>query len=409
MKSYLHLPCLRGIIGDWTFFCSVMKVKDIVERVITVSQSEELYSKKMNEILQREIDKKRVDKICNYLLNNNEHFFGSIIVAIYGGNPIWSDFDIESHFLVENKELNNEESDFIQNKLGVLSLSGEEIIFALDGQHRVKGFQEAYVKNPEIGEEEVSLIFVVHNQTNKERTRRLFTVLNKYAQKPKEAELIILDEDDSASIITRRLIENHSILKLPNVLSSSNSSNIPSTDMHSFTTLVMVNRINKLILANFSIDYTKRPSEDEINRYYRVCSDFWDYFFMQFPQITIFIDGGESSFTNGNLYNRNNETGGSLLLRPVGQKLFAQIYCAFKAKGKLDELTTKIPLVDFNLNGNYCKYVTWYNKILPKSETLQRRVYFYALGLSSDSTLHDDLRKVYENFGASYTNKIEVV
>ena len=48
-----------------------------------------------------------------------------------------------------------------------------------DGQHRVKGIKEAYANNPTIGEEDISLIFVVHNDQNKERTRRLFTVLNK--------------------------------------------------------------------------------------------------------------------------------------------------------------------------------------------------------------------------------------
>ena len=74
MNTYLHLPCLRGVIGDWTYFSSVMKVKDIVNRVITISQSEELYSKKINEILQREIDEKRVDKIPkkNYNTDNSD-------------------------------------------------------------------------------------------------------------------------------------------------------------------------------------------------------------------------------------------------------------------------------------------------------------------------------------------------
>ena len=136
---------------------------------------------------------------------------------------------------------------------------------------------------------------------------------------------------------------------------------------------------------------------------------FWDYFFEQFPQIRKFIEGEDCFFPNGNLYNRNNETGGSLLLRPVGQKLFTQIYCAFRDKGQLDELTSKIPSLDFNLNGSYCKYVTWNNKMLPKSETLQRRVFFYALGLSSDSAIHNDLRSVYENYGANYNNIITII
>ena len=409
MNIYLHLPCLRGVIGNWTYFSSVMKIKDVVNRIITVSESDELYTKNINEILQREISTKRVGQLKDYLNNNYEHFFSSIIVAIYQGNPVWSDFDIESQFRIDNNLLDTDDIGFIENKIGILSLSGSETIFALDGQHRIKGIREAYKKNKSIGEEEVALIFVVHNHENKERTRRLFTVLNKYAQKPKEAELIILDEDDVAAIITRRLVDNHEILKMNHAVSDTNGANIPSTDMHSFTTLVMVNRINKLLLAKYKIDYTKRPTEVDINRFYQICLDFWNYFFNLFPQIRQFIEGGESLFANGDIYNRNNETGGSLLLRPVGQKLFAQIYCAFRDKGQLDELTSKIPSLDFNLNGSYCKYVTWNNKMLPKSETLQRRVFFYALGLSSDSAIHNDLRSVYENYGANYNNIITII
>lgn len=409
MNNYLHLPCLRGVIGNWTYFSSVMKIKDVVDRIITVSESDELYTKNINDILQREINTKRVGQLKDYLNSNPEHFFSSIIVAIYQGNPVWSDFDIESQFRIDNNLLDTDDIGFIENKIGILSLSGSETIFALDGQHRIKGIREAYKKNKSIGEEEVALIFVVHNHENKQRTRRLFTVLNKYAQKPKEAELIILDEDDAAAIITRKLVDNHEVLKQKNAVSDTNGANIPATDLHSFTTLVMINRINKLVLSKYKIDYTKRPDEDKLNQYYQKCTDFWDYFFAQFPMIKQFIQGEECKFLNGDCYNRNAETGGSLLLRPVGQKLFAQIYNAFDEDNKLDILASKIPFLDFNLNGGYCKYVTWNNKMLPKSETLQKRVFFYALGLSADSTIHADLKKTYENYGANYNNSIEVI
>lgn len=409
MNNYLHLPCLRGVIGNWTYFSSVMKIKDVVNRIITVSESDELYTKNINDILQREISTKRVGQLKEYLNRNPEHFFSSIIVAIYQGNPVWSDFDIESQFRIDNNLLDTDDIGFIENKIGILSLSGSETIFALDGQHRIKGIREAYKKNKSIGEEEIALIFVVHNHENKQRTRRLFTVLNKYAQKPKEAELIILDEDDAAAIITRKLIDSHDVLMQKNAVSDTNGANIPATDLHSFTTLVMINRINKLVLSRYKIDYTKRPEEDRLNHYYQKCTDFWDYFFAQFPMIKQFIRGDECKFANGDCYNRNAETGGSLLLRPVGQKLFAHIYNAFDEDNRLDVLTSKISFLDFNLNGDYCKYVTWNNRMLPKSETLQKRVFFYALGLSSDSTIHADLKRVYENYGGNYNNSIKVI
>ncbi len=150
MNKYLHLPCLRGVMGNWTYYCSVMKIKDVVKRIITVSESEELYTKNINEILQREISSVRIKQLKDYLNNNPEHFFSSIIVAIFHGDPKWSDFDLEPYFSVDNKTLDSETTEFIENKLGVLSLSGDEIIFALDGQHRIKGIREAFKQNESI-------------------------------------------------------------------------------------------------------------------------------------------------------------------------------------------------------------------------------------------------------------------
>lgn len=100
----IHLPCLRGNFGEWTYFSTVMKIKDVVEnnRIITVPESQELYSRKLNEILQREYDKKRIEKIKNYILTIPERFFSSLVVAIHKGDPIWSDFDLETHFKVDN-------------------------------------------------------------------------------------------------------------------------------------------------------------------------------------------------------------------------------------------------------------------------------------------------------------------
>lgn len=410
MINYLHLPCLRGVIGNWTYFCSVMKIKDIVGRIITVSESKELYATNINEILQREINTKRVDQIKEYINNNPEHFFSSIIVAIYQGNPIWSDFDIESHFRIENNCLDTKEIEFIENKLGILSLSGEEIIFALDGQHRIKGIREAYKYNPMIGEEEVSLTIVVHNHNEKQRTRRLFTVLNKYAQKPKEAELIILDEDDCAAIITRRLLECHSVLSLTNAISNSNIASIPTNDFISFSTLVMINRINKELLRKYRIDYTKRPTKEELCKFYKVCNEFWDFFFTQFSQIKDIIETNKSFyFNNGDLYNRNNQTGGSLLLRPIGQFIFAQIYNVFKEQNQLDILAEKVKLIDFNLNGCLCKYITWHNKIIGKSVSLQRNIFYYVLGITQNESIHQDISKVYESYGVVYKEKIHKI
>ena len=163
-------------------------------------------------------------------MKQKKGFFNSLVVAIHEGSPKWSDIEVERSIKIEGDLIDDENMEILSNKYGILSLSGDEEIFALDGQHRLKGLRKAYVEDPEIGEKELSLIFVIHNHENVERTRRLFTVLNKYAEKPRGAELIIIDEDDAAAINTRRLVSNHPILSLDNAISDSKTANISKSD-----------------------------------------------------------------------------------------------------------------------------------------------------------------------------------
>ncbi len=402
----LYLPSLRGVIGKWTYYSTVMKIKDIVDnnRIITVAESSDLYTKNINEILQREINSKRIDKISKYLLENDERFFNSLTVAIHKGNPQWYDIDVDSYFQIENRKITDETIQFIENKFGILELSGDEQIFALDGQHRLIGIREAYKKNKNLGNEEISLIIVVHNHENKEKTRRLFTVLNKYAEKPKGAELIILDEDDSRAINTRRLVEEHPILSKQNAISSSKNGNIPSNDFSSFTTLVTINKINNIIYKKRPNYYTKRPAIEELNSLYDVSVKYWNFLFDTFPEIINFIDGEENIQLNG-LFNRNSETGGSLLLRPIGQEIVAKIYYEFLIRNEIEILKSKIRKIDFNLSGSLLKYLFWHNgKMQPKNNELKINIFKYVLGLNIDETnFHKEMKKLYESFGASYS------
>ena len=402
----ISLPCLRGVLGDWTYFNTTMKIKDIVEnkRVKTVSESEELYSSRLNDVLQREINESRIKTIAEYLCQNQEHFFSSLILAINGGDPQWFDFNIEKHY--KNENIPQDDINFIENKLGVLSLSGEENIFALDGQHRLLGIRLAYEKCPEIGEEEISLIFVIHNDSMKERTRRLFTVLNKYAQKPKEAELIILDEDDAHAILTRKLVETHKILSSTNALSGTNSSNLAASDLKSFTTIVTINRINVELLKKYNINKTIRPEDHDLEKYYSEVLLFWDFLFEIFPEIESFIKGNVV-YIDDKLFNRNRDSGGSLILRPIGQILISKLFVSFRDSNRIDIFKNNIRKVDFDLKGELCKYVYFLNgQMLPKEDALKNRIFFYTFGLDNSEDIHIEMKRVYSKYGDIYENKI---
>lgn len=402
----LHLPCLRGRLGDWTYYSTIMKVNDIVNnhRIITVPESEELYSKNINKVLQREIDGNRINKISKYLINNQEHFFSSIIVAIHKGNPEWSDIDIEDRFSIKQEKLDDDSLNYIENKFGILSLSGEEEIFALDGQHRLVGLRDAFKKDPKIGNEEVSLVYVIHKQENIERTRRLFTVLNRYAEKPKQAELIILEEDDVAAINTRRLASQHSVLSLKNAISDAKTGAISNTDFKSFTTLVTIYNINKILYSKKKEFYTTRPSEEDIEKYYNLSKNFWDFFFSSFPEIIKYIKGEKNIKIYNSIIDRNIETGGSLLLRPVGQEIIAKTYNYFKNINKIDDLTNNITKIDFNLSGPYFNYLFWNNgKMVGKDLRLKLNLILFLLNENNDLKIHKEMQRVYKSYNLNYT------
>lgn len=173
--------------------------------------------------------------------------------------------------------MDDENFEFVENKLGVLTLSGSEEIFVLDGQHRLLGLRSAYKANQDIGTDEIALLFVVHSEKLKERTRRLFTVLNRYAVKIKPAEQVILEEDDAAAILTRRLVETYEIFNKKNALSTTAQSgkkdlnkgfNLPVTDVTSFTTLVCLYKISQVIVNSRDLykgGVIKRPDDESLN------------------------------------------------------------------------------------------------------------------------------------------------
>src|ERR1019366_4366533 len=97
----------------------------------------------------------------------------------------------------------------------IIAFDGSEKLFAVDGQHRVVGIQRAVAAKEALGDEEVCVIFVGHSndRVGLQRTRRLFTTLNRYAKPVNKTEIIALDEDAAVAIVTRRLLESYRLLK----------------------------------------------------------------------------------------------------------------------------------------------------------------------------------------------------
>jgi len=200
----IDIPAIRGTIGKLTFYTATFSFKQIEERVKPAD--DELHtSSSLREQLQRALTDNH-KSITEYILKQNEHFFNALVLAMYDGDPTWNELEFEYN--------NNS-----YHSMGFLHLNGEERIFPVDGQHRVEGIKGALKENPKLNDEKITVIFIGHHndKEGKEKTRRIFSTLNRYAKPVKLGDIIALDEDDTVAIVTRNLLESYPLFIKDNV------------------------------------------------------------------------------------------------------------------------------------------------------------------------------------------------
>ena len=319
MSTELKLPALRGIIGDWIYYVTLLSFQEVRDRI---RRNEEIHeTKELQDWLQRELTD-RSDDIAEYLASQKQRFFNGIVVGVYGGEPQWYPVSLQPSVYLDPKSVNED----VKLSLGILELSGDEELFAIDGQHRVEGIKQLA---KQIGDEalkempdELCAIFVAHkkNETGMQRTRRLFSTLNRRVQPVSPTELIILDEDDVVAITCRRLIEKHPLFT-EGKISLQKQKAINSADQRSFTSVIALYQAMDVYL---SINFTPknkwkkfklvRPNEDIVEQYVSKAIQFWDKLVERISELQFVANMGLEDKLPDSLRSLH---GGDLLFRPI--------------------------------------------------------------------------------------------
>ncbi len=166
----MKIPAIRAHIGDWVYYVATMRFKDVSEYVKRVDN--ELHkSDLLKQMLQRSITN-NYKSIANYIETQEERFFNALVLAVYDGVPTWHEVRLEY----------DDGSEFYN--LGVLELNGDEKIFPVDGQHRVEGIKKVVNESDKYNDEQIPVIFIGHktDDAGMQRSRRLFSTLNRYAK-----------------------------------------------------------------------------------------------------------------------------------------------------------------------------------------------------------------------------------
>jgi len=343
------LPALRGVMGDWVYYSCLMDLGELSSRV---NYAEEIHeSEALSDMIQRHLKKGRAAQIADYLKRQPERFFNSLVIATYGGQPNWHALsDVRSRAAPD--ELKNLTKDTVSS-VGFLTLTGQEKLFALDGQHRLAGIKKA-VKDGLDNDpyDELSVIFVGHKDTKRglERTRRLFTTLNKTARPVSKGEVIALDEDDVMAICVRRLIEQTELF-VGSRIAFVASSNMPIANTTSLTTIANLYDVLTILFTNAHSDLREqkadlqrvRPDDKVLEKYFRLAESYFVELRKNFKALNEFFSAKN---TEPVVKKYRGNHGGHVLFRPIGMEITTRVVARLTkdmSLGKAVKLAAQLP------------------------------------------------------------------
>ncbi|MFM5620779.1 DNA sulfur modification protein DndB [Aeromonas veronii] len=172
-------PAVRGIQAGRPFYIATCPMR-IIPKIFNFDESEvppELRA-------QRTLNKSRIPEMVRYLLENPKDYVFSALTASIA-------VDVE---FAEHPGSNN---------LGTLRVPMDAQILINDGQHRRKAIEEALVERPELGQDNIPVLFFVDEGLT--RSQQMFADLNKYAVKPSPSLSTLYDHRDQGSELARHL------------------------------------------------------------------------------------------------------------------------------------------------------------------------------------------------------------
>ncbi|MCH9758674.1 MAG: DGQHR domain-containing protein [Proteobacteria bacterium] len=423
----LLLPAVKGKMGNREYLLCPMPAEEVAKRIMLAS---ELIDKKIKEIapsekLQREVNKKRLSAIAKYL-KKDHRFFNAFVIALCGDTAKWraitglkgEGIDTEKH----------------GDSLGFLSLTGEEQMYALDGQHRLLGIREAIkLGQEEIKRDQVTLLIVHHDGDKHTNTgfiasRRLFTALNKYAEKIAKSDAIFLDEDDIAALVVRKLVEDDEHLDLFALRNRVHLS--PYNQFYAGVTTTCYTTIGILYDCVMSIlvvktkkqksalsNWPEKIDESDIYSYASAVHKIFKNIRKYIPEFEEYFNikvNSTNKLTNF-VMEKNKQ---HVLFRPMGLKCFVQTICRYQKNQpdknieEIIEICSKLP---FALNESPLAGLVWdaeEQKIKQSGEkgfTILKGIYCYLLGLLTEKEikkLKDAYKKILDDETATLPQQL---
>lgn len=139
---------------------------------------------------QRVLNRQRIPEISTYLVENSMNYTLSSLTASISSKVMFSPMSDTG----------------VGQNIGTLSIPMDAQILINDGQHRRAAIEEAIKENPELGYDNISVLFFIDEGLA--RSQQMFADLNKYAIRPSESISTLYDLRDSISDLARHIQKN---------------------------------------------------------------------------------------------------------------------------------------------------------------------------------------------------------
>lgn len=394
------LPAVRAEMGDWVYYVAVMQFSEIAKRV---KRTDEIHSnERLRDWIQRQLQPRSAD-IAKYLQAQKQRFFNSIILGVYDGKPEWRPLKVPQQSLEAA----------VARGVGMLCLEGTEHLFAIDGQHRVEAIKKALCgsdsdgikAHPALANEAQSVIFVAHNRdaSGMERTRRLFSTMNRYAKPVSPGEIVALDEDNAFAIVTRELVDTCPILSDHRVrFGKSKNLSARSTAAHAaITSILGLNDVVEVLSVPFGKEGKNerrqlsvlRASQRKLEELTAQAQSFWELLYNNVPEIREAVDAEPNAGAAG----KYRQKGGHLLFRPLGQRVFASATRIMMDRGiSLSESVAELAKVRFYVTEPPWNHILWDgSKILTKYQNLAVNLLLLQVGAEPFDVTEEKVREQY--------------
>lgn len=198
-------PALKGRMGDTDFFATVLTLGEVAKMVEFVEDIDDWDDHTDPEAkTQRKLNAARVERdLVPYLLEAPDHFYSALTVevrpALHDGSEPAIPFEAAGPQIAGGIEFGN------------AVLDGTQVLYALDGQHRLKSIQRAIRINPALSREQISVILVPFR--SQRRSQLLFSDLNRFAKAPSKSISLLFSHRDPLVMLTKRVIAASPLLR----------------------------------------------------------------------------------------------------------------------------------------------------------------------------------------------------